>query len=980
MVSDSPPSSGENHIKKASPKDKPLPSPPVAQIGTSISSVESKSLIDASDKPLRRSSTVLRDHEEDWPVLQPRRSASPGTLQEMMRETGVQLSQQAVPNQKERYPVLGNTLRQVPDKQLPVSRYSATSKAGQKDLSSQDPAVKLGEKKATNLKRASVDDDPFREGVYNTDLTSPAKPIATSTDLSASAIPAGKSTQESKPTIEPRQTRTSSLRARLSAGQLVNNGQSRVVGFTDFTAPNEAPAGTGRKDSLRARKEAQARRSITPPVAPSLHTKTSRDSIGANRAPAQFVAGSRRPAHPRRPSSRGSLRNENQGPFPPLSSIPPTRTAPTRPESREGTTKAAKDTVQPHTDLNTKQRMSSIPVSRKNLSTVTSQRYEKATSSESQSVEPTKVTTKREARDEFGIYNDHPSQDFMNDLATPAPRSTASRPAPFLIDNKDAQMLEAIEESPQRAYQLKRLSTQSPEYGPTLKISPAAERFIMGPDLSKENRPLNKKSSKDLDHAMIQDDLKNRKSSKTPPTSAKEHPERPSSSQGLSRLGSRVGLIDRKAREKKVKSADLSFMSPKIPERNSERATQRPHSQDVDASAAASKGSVSTTTDPFFDAPEELPDGSGKDTADHTSINQQGMDCEDTWIPPLVGKAKEHHATYDLPPVALQKGFGDDFDVDSAQSVEPNLVQTENNASQEFAQPIEAGKKRSPTDILFSTPQQSNGKSSTLSQSHPPRSSSRTAPPDWSSNKKSPSPPTAMRVPPPTPPKDSNGHQHSSGFLQGHASSQLGSKTPRGAYDDWLESTPRESYKSQASMSKGNSVLSNLRGLFHKRTPEHEPIKTVKGKTRSKVTIKNNGSPFPLLSEIHPVYRPTLASTNRSKATTPRTSATQAPTPATPSYTSPAPTEASVTTSMAMQILDSARHERSSPKKERLLELGKIMVEGITQARNAEKAMEEAKHAARQAEVAHALCRKSLADVGRCVQEWRENGTLKGKL
>jgi len=81
-----------------------------------------------------------------------------------------------------------------------------------------------------------------------------------------------------------------------------------------------------------------------------------------------------------------------------------------------------------------------------------------------------------------------------------------------------------------------------------------------------------------------------------------------------------------------------------------------------------------------------------------------------------------------------------------------------------------------------------------------------------------------------------------------------------------------------------------------------------------------------------------------------------------------------------MQILDSARHERSSPKKERLLELGKIMVEGITQARNAEKAMEEAKHAARQAEVAHALCRKSLADVGRCVQEWRENGTLKGKL
>jgi hypothetical protein len=73
-----------------------------------------------------------------------------------------------------------------------------------------------------------------------------------------------------------------------------------------------------------------------------------------------------------------------------------------------------------------------------------------------------------------------------------------------------------------------------------------------------------------------------------------------------------------------------------------------------------------------------------------------------------------------------------------------------------------------------------------------------------------------------------------------------------------------------------------------------------------------------------------------------------------------------------MQILESARKERSSPKKERLLELGKIMVDAITQARDAEKAMEEAKQAARKAEVAHALCRKSVGDISALVVAWRD--------
>ena len=47
------------------------------------------------------------------------------------------------------------------------------------------------------------------------------------------------------------------------------------------------------------------------------------------------------------------------------------------------------------------------------------------------------------------------------------------------------------------------------------------------------------------------------------------------------------------------------------------------------------------------------------------------------------------------------------------------------------------------------------------------------------------------------------------------------------------------------------------------------------------------------------------------------------------------------------------------------------MVDAITQARDAEKAMEEAKQASRKAEVASALCKRSLGEVERVVKGFR---------
>ena len=96
------------------------------------------------------------------------------------------------------------------------------------------------------------------------------------------------------PSAELRQTRTSSLRARLSAGSVkedTNGISNKVLGFTDFTT-----------EPLATEKDIKRRSTPKPPGA----FPASRESLRGRR-PAQFVAGSRRPP------SRGSLRSESRG-------------------------------------------------------------------------------------------------------------------------------------------------------------------------------------------------------------------------------------------------------------------------------------------------------------------------------------------------------------------------------------------------------------------------------------------------------------------------------------------------------------------------------------------------------------------------------------------------------------------------------------------------------------------------------------------
>lgn len=1008
------PPSAHTQPQRVSPSDKPLPSPPRDQNFDPGEFAEPKTLIDASDKPLRRRSPPgMAVHEEDWPVLFPKRPTSPGTLQEMLRDTGSQLTQQAKPGQKERYPILGNTLRQVSDEEhLPVSRYSATYQIPRKEISSPDLGNLAGVNGGTAVENIHID-DPFKDGVHDSGTVLATISSRTASDspssLSAGAAAVEKLEHDARPTIEPRQTRTSSLRARLSAGQLVRDGQNKVVGFTDFTATPESALSGTKRDSLRARKEARVDRSTSPPAKPVSHQlrpKPSKESISGTRAPAQFVAGSRRPTHPRRPSSHGSLRKEFREPTPPLSIASSSRPAPSRPAPtipRSDEFKHGKPSKKASFEVPASK--SSIPVPRQPMSNIPRQLTGKTGFTDPKEAEASEV--EKEVRDEFGTLERPSFSDMVENLAQTLSDSeindthTTGQSSQALVNHYGAHILEAIEESPQRAYKLKRLSSASPEFGPTLKISPSAERLIMGPGVDREKNPLCKKKGKELDHAMMKMDQK----------------DRPSSSQGLSRSESRVGLINANIREKKVKSADLDRLSPAIENllNGSHKLTVQPNHESRDPSARGS--SVSTSfNDPFFDASSQLQVSPEKgNDVEGQELNVTG---EGSGIRPLGGNAAGSSSkvlvTDGIPPnhsqimvgtqsdLKLSDGGSSPFDnttvvakdlpdepsdglrtndihtkngfqTDYMLSDEANPFQDTYNAAKDVTK--EPKDESDSTSIIHlpSTAEQHTPKNTSNSGSHPPRSSSRMVHPDFTTAKNSPVSPLSADDRPPTPlkdtPQDFARRQNNLGSLRGHGTSQLDLSSHASKRD----STARESNKSQTSASKGS--LSIFRGLFHKRSSENEAFRSAK-KTKSKTTTTNSssGSPFPPMSEVHPIHRPTLASLARSAANTPRptTTGTRPTTPATLSLVSPLAAETSTSTHLAMELLDLSRKERSSPKKENLLQLGSILVEGITQARNAEKAMEEAKQAARRAEVAHALCKKSLKEVTMCVQAWRD--------
>lgn len=928
--------------------NKPLPSPPIAQVTTAYTE-EPRSLIDASEKPLQRTSPKSPQTKEEWPVLFPQKPTSPEVIRRMLHQSPPKPAR-VVSRDQERYPLLGGSQVAASNaQQKPMSRAPSSYSIQRKQVSASSPHDDSASNRPTEVPK----DDAVKPAMKGASpaLEASLEESKAAQRLSAAAAAVEKSSTDIKSIKEPRQTRTSSLRARISAGQIIRDSPNKVLGFTDFTA-EKAPLTKPSREDLGSNTGFRARSSSS--FSKAVTKKPSTESLGGHRAPAQFVAGSRRPITARRPSSRNSLRGDSRAPSP--SFLEPSRQAPPIP-----TTKVVISS-----------RKSSIPLSRNLNSIAVSSDVPLRPSANGATVQYPK--SDKEVTIDSGAPGDNSNASVEQHASNPSGTGH--------VDENS--YLESIAESPRSTYRSKRLSTKSSKFGPKLTISDSAERFILGEEEpGKEPPPLvKKKKSMDYLRAAIKNEHKNDTKGKVLNYGHKGTPLRPLSSQGFPETRPRDVATARAARTKKVNSIDLgsvpSTAGANIDPMHTEHVEEDNLREDKSPAVEDPFLEFKDRPDVRVEALEELekslaPNGALDDFHSGSAIslaNDSPTPISDAM--PVVSA---------FLPKTLQENI-------NKSSGEPKETRVDEVKARKGANGVPGG-----TEILEqvfnqttpSTPQQANqGKGSPSSSGFPPRSSSRMQHPDYTNtgSAKSSSISSVERSTARLQQEISAAHAVGAKAADGEVpqqpsdvssrTSHISSQTILADVASKRDSTAHESTKSHASVSKG--LISNFRGLFHKRTSDSLQSPNVRStKSGKRATVTAHGSPHPSMSNIHPIYRPTKASMSRNGATAQRanTHDVTLTTPGTPSVVSPMPTEVSATTAMAMEILESARKESSSPKKERLLELGKLMVDTITQARDAEKAMEEARQAARKAEVAHALCKKSVSDMANLVKDWR---------
>lgn len=929
--------------------DKPLPSPPVAQVTTDLLG-EPRSLIDASEKPLRRASPKSPRKEEEWPVLFPEKPTTPDAIRQALHQTTPE-PVRVTSNGQERYPRLSGSQSADILEQEPFTRLPSTVQIQRKQISAISTRGLNATVAAVNGPVKDAGKPTASDGT-NQSESAPREP-KNAHRLSAGVAAVEKSSAEAKTIKEPRQTRTSSLRARISAGQVIKDSPNKVLGFTDFTAEKVPSTKTSKEDLSSA---AESSTGSSSSFGKAFTKKPSKEFLAGTRAPAQFVAGSRRPA-PRRPGSRNSLRIDSRASSPTF--LEPSRPAPPIP-----TVKA-----------NEPPRKSSIPIFRNGVSAIADSSDPRRPSIDLSS--STRLSNAGgSARHEKLILEDKPNvstKDTGNDVfATTA-------------DSDHAAVLESIEESPKSTFRSKRLSSLSPTFGPMLKISSSADRLIMGTGaVNKENRPLTKKRSKDLFRAAVTNEHRNVAISKTPNHESTKSKDRPISSQGLSENQQRHDAVATAHENTKINNADLSSVSSNNRlEAGLTKLSKEDHIDDNRSSGtdetfvtvAEQRKSLSRGIQEQDQQPSRESFHSANPESSISPVKNSATPMSDA-VPVVAA----------FLPVALQEHVHNSR---GTSETIPNDELKERRGGY-VAIRIDTNTGNDSDQSAPATPEANSGDGKeTPSSIFPPRSSSRMQHQDHTVNGSAKASPTSSTERATLPIQkgisvydfaktDSSVANSFSRPVGVGGDTSRGEITSQTSLTDKLskrESTARISQQSQLSVSKG--LMSNFRGLFHKRTSDASETPKLRSnrKGSKRPTVNSHGSPFPSMSDIHPVHRPTQASLNRINGTAQRSSghSLTAGTLGTPTFNSPLPTEISTTTSLAMQILESARKEHSSPKKERLLSLGKIMVDSITQARDAEKAMEEAKQAARTAEVAYARCKKSVGDVARLVREWKDD-------
>jgi hypothetical protein len=496
-------------LPKRSPPEKPLPSLPVATI-RSRSPIVRRSLIDASEKPLRKSLSPPPSVEahEIWPAIEPSRSTSPNILGSRTVNCSVHsvtIDQQ----QRESSPLRGQGS---PEEEI----YDDKPVKARDNCSSDGSPALCG----SYLGVASVSDTALVNAVEQATEAGGTHAGTCIGDVLAGAasVEHNAPNQHTHPERQPRQTRTSLMRARLSSGSNhVPEKESKIDKKVTPLHHSSPPRNnsTANANAIPKRLSAPGPVRSRPRSRRAVPARNSPYGQG-NRVTGQVVKShfntSRLPLSPGRgkPFSRGAL-----GGLADLTAVKQITASgmstrrtqiPVRHQSKDSQPEESEPDIHikksdSYVNGNDEDRNfrrsedADIDIDRK----ASSVRYD-ATSKNADIIQAGKMDTANEAEftnlDSYSSPTQHGSGSATNAQAEILPSTTPLPSTAFVEDinlspnspnDSDVLSLRDFAATEPLNYRIKRLSLAAPEHGPTLRISEDAEMILMGTH-SKEGR------------------------------------------------------------------------------------------------------------------------------------------------------------------------------------------------------------------------------------------------------------------------------------------------------------------------------------------------------------------------------------------------------------------------------------------------------------------------------------------------------------
>ena len=920
--------------RKESPPDKPLPSLPVASI-RSRSPIVRRSLIDASERPLRKSLSPSPGVEvhEDWPAILPSRPTTPNTQQPFVPEGS-----------------LDTTAMSHKQCQNTVEAEENIDKATSKDK----PFDGASGHFRRALRKAAV---PHSEMVKEEERVTKAGETLNDTrmqDFSAGAVLVEHRGEpyQLRSIQQPRQTKTSMMRARLSSGSNHSQEKTRKPINQDsashlLSSPHSPPSANANPSPLQL--------SIPGPVRSLSRT---RRQVSAQNCP--YGQGRRGPIRPVKPDVSASKlrassqhqesfsRNEKSEPadliavkeatssgMEPRRSLIPVRNQSTRTEpgdseadilvknpTKHGVCRNEKEDVEKAEDGDIDTDCGGSFVHHKAMPRDTNTRSAtqyglEETAKSAKSSTPISILQGHDIGSTTVIRGDiQPSTTTLSSTAVEEDEAT-SLDSP---ENSEILSLRDFAASEPSNYRVKRLSHAAPEHGPTLRIAEDAEKILFGADSEEEDAggdlgAVRRSSTTDLRKStVIKEQLKASKERimKGPLSrSTTIHSLRKVDAESEQLSGNDHSAIDARTTGyfDLVGGSGLNASGIERSMHDTDPFVGHLPSEGPEAEQCLPRSSLQW---PFRCA--EAPPRNIK------TVSERSSDGEDSWISPLataVAQDKEDEAT---PTIKVPHNTPATTDVNSLHQASDGVpdIQTRLMAATRDRNAMHSttsleGQIRPPFPARVSSRAQfqeiirdRNDKDGRLPnhQVDGPEIPNRFDSADTTIQ------PNAFAMAPVAVARSETVLRPDNGTSITGASSLRSLQAP-------------DSTKAQLSSTK--AMLSNFRGLFNKRSLENAdalPTVTYNGSVRAKnVKVGKNGSPFPLISA--PRHSKPL-STNHFRANargtlTPVGLGNDRATEGAPSaFVTPVPEETRDAERLAMQVLNSAMLETNAQKKAKL--------------------------------------------------------------